>query len=346
MSEDAVRAAFARQAKVSPPLGSPFNGALAGVIGERIDRSTAVGRRVLDWDGIPDSLNDALPLRLTGALHLLARRGVEPGLTAVTPPNPLPNADGLWAAVAPVLESQEALILRLLDNPPQTNETGRAGPLMTGLLTLAAKTGLPMRLFELGSSAGLNLNLARFAYDLGGVKTGDPESAVLIKPDWDGLPPPAADVRILEARGVDQSPVDAAKDGELLIAYVWPDQPDRLARVIAAVELAKANPPRVDKGDAADWLEQILTPAGARGELRVVLHTVAYQYFPPLVQQRIRDHLALVGRTAAPDAPLAWLRYEVDTDLKAMSLRLTLWPDGTERVLGVGHPHGKNFQMF
>jgi hypothetical protein len=54
-----------------------------------------------------------------------------------------------------------------------------------------------------------------------------------------------------------------------------------------------------------------------------------------------------IGAQATADGPFAWLRYEGDPEYSnAMSLRLTLWPGGTERVLGVGHPHGDRFKRL
>jgi hypothetical protein len=42
-----VRAAFKRQGEVCKELGSPFMGRLMPLIGERLDRDTAVGARCL-----------------------------------------------------------------------------------------------------------------------------------------------------------------------------------------------------------------------------------------------------------------------------------------------------------
>ena len=51
-----------------------------------------------------------------------------------------------------------------LDQPPQTNEVGRAAALIGGLLILTHRFALPIRLFEIGCSAGLNLRADYFRF--------------------------------------------------------------------------------------------------------------------------------------------------------------------------------------
>ena len=78
----------------------------------------------------------------------------------------------------------------------------------------------------------------------------------------DGPPPPAAAVRIVRRRGVDLNPLDVRRDRDRLLAYLWPDQAKRLAAAQAALAIAAADPPPVDAGDAADWIEaQLARPA-------------------------------------------------------------------------------------
>jgi hypothetical protein len=343
MTESAVRDAFAKQAVWCDRLGSPFTALVCRLAGERLDRGSAVSRRILDWPGDPDALGDGLPLRLSGTLHALARRGDAPNLAAAYPPNDLPAPERLWALIADAIVAHEAFILARLDRAPQTNEVGRSGPLMAGMLTIAAQTGLPLSLFELGASAGLNLNLDRFSYRLGETVAGDPDSKVQISPAWTGPSPPQTTVKVAARRGVDLSPLDVAnvEDRELLTAYVWPDQQERLLRVLAAMEIALAFPPPLDRGDAADWLEAVLDPAPQEGVTRVVYHTVAFQYFPAAAQQRIRARLETAGTRARASAPLAWLSFENEPAMQGRTvLRLTLWPGGGQKILGVGHPHG------
>ena len=80
---------------------------------------------------------------------------------------------------------------------------------MIGLLTIAARFPLPMQLYELGASAGLNLLLDRFEYDLGGLRCGSLSGPLQLKPRWKGGSPPDTDVSIVGRRGVDRDTIGA-----------------------------------------------------------------------------------------------------------------------------------------
>jgi hypothetical protein len=293
---------------------------------------------------------DALMMRFTGGLNALVRCGAAPVLAALYPPAALPDVSAMVEALRAVLRDPvlDAELVRWLAGPPQTNEVARSGVLMAGLLTIAEATRLPLRLFELGTSAGLNLNLDRFGYRLGNVVTGDAASAVQLVPAWTGPAPPMADVKVLTRRGVDINPLDVSDAAvrERLMAYVWPDQTERVTRAAAAITLAQASPPPIDRADAADWVENRV--ALAAGSTAVVMHSIAWQYFPAVTQARIAAHLAALGTRASAEAPLAWLRYEMDDAAAAElpTLRLTLWQGGapTERLLARAHPHGAFIQ--
>ena len=336
--EAAVRAAFAEQAHWAERLGSPFTARLCALLGERLDERTKAGRKTLGWRGRPEAGADALPLRLCGGLHALVRSGAAPALAACYPPNPQPDPERLWAAVARAL--REPGLPRWIERAPQTNEVGRSAVLMAGLLAVAARHDLPVELLELGASAGLNLLLDRYRYDLGGLQAGDPASPLRLKPDWKGAAAPPARVVVARRRGVDLRPLDARRDGEGLLAYVWPDQPARLAQLGQALAIATADPPEIEQGDAAEWLDARLSEPAARGSARVVLHSVAFQYFPAQAKARIAASMASAGAAASRAAPLAWLRFEKRRQDERYSLRLRLWPDGEDRLLAWGHPHG------
>lgn len=341
MSEAAVRAAFAAQAGHCDRLGSPFTAALCRAVAGNLDRATAPGRRILDWPGPPDAGGDSVPLRLAGALNALVRRRRLPALARRYPPHPLPNPDALWPDVAEALAGASAEIDAWLDSAPQTNEVARAAVLMGGLAVVASETGLPLALLELGASAGLNLVLARYAYDLGGRRLGDSGSALRLAPTWEGGLPPSAPVAVRSRRGVDLNPIDVSReDGrERLLAYVWPDQSERLARTAAAIAIARADPPPLDRGDAAAWLEARLAEPPAPGVARVVQHSIAFQYFPPETQGRITAAMAAAADRAEASTPLAWSRFEVEPGAGSAALRLRLWPGGADRLLARADPH-------
>jgi len=339
-----IRAAFAQQGDWNRRLGAPFTARLCDRLGVVLDRTTATGTAVLDWPG--DAFADALMLRLTGGLNALVRADVLPGLAAHYPPHAAGDDAALDAALCAALADDR--LLPWLDSAPQTNEVGRSGVLMPGLLTIAAATGLPLALFELGASAGLNLRLDDYGYDLGGAVFGRADAPVRLAPDWQGPPPPAAEVRIVSRRGVDLAPIDvrdcAARDR--LLAYVWPEQAARVVRLEAALAAAAADPAPVDAGDAAGWVECHLAPV--EGRCGVVLHSIAFQYFPVTTRARIAAHMAAQGALATAAAPLAWLRYELDdrTPGALPTLRLTLWPGGDDRLLAHAHPHGASVQWL
>jgi hypothetical protein len=151
-------------------------------------------------------------------------------------------------------------------------------------------------------------------------------------------------LRIVARCGVDIAPLDVA-DGAVaqrLLAFIWPDQPERLARTQAAITLARQHPPALVRGDAADWIDQHL--ALADGMATVVYHSIAFQYFPSAAQARIIARLAAIGAAATPERPLAWLRLEMDDPANPATpaIRLTLWRGGApaEWLLGHAHAHG------
>jgi hypothetical protein len=338
--EKLVRDAFAAQAVWCDRLGSPFTARLMTALGRDLDRSTVTGKTVLEWSGQPDALGDSVPLRLAGALHALVRRGQLPGLAKLYPPHALPDTEALSAEALAAIATCDDDVLVWLKHPPQTNEVARSGVLYPGFMQIAADTGLPLALFEVGASAGLNMNPHLYAYDFDGNRYGDASSAVLIAPSWSGPAPGGIEPVIRTVRGCDRNPFDIRRDdhAERLVSYVWPDQPDRLARIEAACEIARDHPPKIDASDAADWVDDMFREPGEPGLVRVLYHSIAYQYFPEETQQRIARTMSGAGAVATAEAPVAWLSYELRESGKP-DLSLQLWPGGDSQVLATGDAH-------
>lgn len=340
MTEARVRKAFADQARWCAQLGSPFTSLLMQALGEGLEPGTPVADHVLGWQGDPDAMADSVPLRLAGALHALVREGEVPALGALYPPAPLPSLEPLQSAALAVLESHADAVLARLAFAPQTNEVARAAMLYAGLSHVAASLGLPFVLWELGASAGLNLFPERFGYRFGEAAHGQADAPVQLSPAWEGSVPASAAVQVVERRGVDLNPLDVSdpQQRSRLLSYVWPDQPERLQRAEAAVAIALEEPPRLDRGDAADWVDARMAAPAQAGVCRVLWHSIAFQYFPSDSQRRIVAAVERAGAAASAAAPLAWLAFEQAGDGPALTLRQ--WPgDGAPVTLARADAH-------
>ena len=240
------------------------------------------------------------------------------------------------------IDRHEAFIGRFLRSPPQTNEVGRSAVLLGGFLRVAAATGLPLRLLEIGASAGLNLIWDHYRYRLGKAEWGNPAATLLLAPRWTGaLPPLAAPLFVASRQACDLAPVDLDDEAsrQRLRAYVWADQRERLARLEQALAIARAAGHRVEQADASNWLRSHLqTPA--LGMATVLFHSIMWQYMPEPTRNAIAASIARAGARARREAPFAWLRFEPPRAGAGADLRLTIWPDGEDTRLATAQPHG------
>jgi len=291
-----------------------------------------------------DPLHGFLPLRVLGAVHERALAGDAPELARFYPTlDGRPEWPAVWEAFRGVVGAQREALLPRLASFPQTNEVRRCAGLLGGFLQIARETRLPLRLREIGTSAGLNLAWDRYHYALAPHRWGDPRSPVRIEAEWHG---PAAAFeerpRVESRAGCDLSPIRVADASEArrLEAYIWADQPERLARLRAAIALAREDPPRIARESAASWLERELREP-APGVATVVFHSSVWGYLGAEEQARVRALRAAAGASAREDAPFAWLSAEDEAGWGRMTIRLQLWPGGESRALAEGHPHGQ-----
>jgi hypothetical protein len=228
----------------------------------------------------------------------------------------------------------------------QTNEVGRSAALLGGFLSVSDRTRLPLRLLEVGASAGLNLRWDHYRYEQGDLAWGPPESPLVLADHFTGEKMPSLETArfsgVAERRGCDVAPVDpASEEGRLtLLSFVWPDQADRFSRLRAAIEVAKTVPATVDRADANDWLGSQLAPDVERpGTATVVFHSVVTQYLSDNGRARHQAILDSAGARATSAQPLAWLRLEPSTK-GSFEVRLTTWPGREERLLATASGHG------
>lgn len=336
--------AFRLQAGACATFGSPFNAGLLERMADDLEAGGPTQPLFARWLGqdVRRLFDDAVPIRAVNTFNHLAMGDEAPALTAVWPrPGASLDVDGAWAQAKAVIEPHGDMLSAFLGHEPQTNEVRRTAGLVGGFLAVAAATGLPLRTFEIGASAGLNQHWDRFRYEMGAFAWGDPASIVVIDTVWEGAPPPLPQARVVEKAACDRRPTDLtdAAQRRRLLACIWPDMFERLARSRRAIDLALALGVRVDTADALDWTRARVRPQP--GTATILYHSVFWQYLPAETQHGLAQVIADLGAEATADAPFAWLRYEPPPhNMGIMEVRLTLWPGGEDRRLAIVHPHG------
>ena len=335
---------FRQQAHACERLGSPMYAELLSGLADDLEDGGATAHVLRGHEDDPGP--SGLALRLAGSIHRLVLAGQAEELTSL-----FPTTGGTWssdgvAVVVDFLERRGGDVRPLLDRAPQTNEVGRAAALVGGLLRLVADAPLPVRLFEIGSSGGLNLQADRFRFtDTSGDEWGDPRSPVVLEAAWEGEPLPTdVPLSVVERGGCDVHPVDVTtEDGRLtLTSYVWPDMTARHSRLAGAIELARVRPVPVEQADAASYVDRL---AVVPGTMTVLWHSVMWQYVPREEQERISARLSELGATATDDAPLVHLFAEptrrTPEDEHRFWVCAESWPGGGARLfLGRMAPHG------
>lgn len=280
---------------------SPLYIRLMRAAADDIDAGGVVARL---FAGISTPPGSVPQLRLMGALHYLVLAGHAPTLAAFYPSaggdRPV---DDVWPVAEAVMEEQFDQVRARLDRTVQTNEPGRSAVLFAGLLWLTDRHRRPIRLLEIGASAGLNLIADRYCYVVDGHELGDPASPLRFVEPW--TPPPPIDleatasaVRIVARAGCDLSPLDPTHgDDQLtLLSYIWPDELHRIDRMRAALSVAAEGPIPIAARSASEWLPDALATA-RDGELTVVWHSVMRQYVAP--EEWAAIERALEGRPGA-----------------------------------------------
>ena len=287
----------------------------------------------------------ALALRFLGGVHRLALTRRAPRLALHLPSvGGTAGPDGAGHALMATVAEHADELRELTARPCQTNEVGRCAALLVGFLAVADETGLPLRLLEIGASAGLNLRWDRYGYrqpDLGW-SWGRQDAPLVLSGHWTAPPrPEPAEVAVVERAGCDPRPLDpTSPEGRLtLTSFVWPDQPERLARLRGALAMAAGTPAAVDAEGLATWLPARLAEPRT-GVATVVYSSAVAPYLSAAERTAEAAALATAGAGAGGAAPLYRLRFEHDADIGAFALDLWRWPGGEVRRLATANGHG------
>lgn len=338
--DPAVLDAFQRQVPACRDGGSEFTARILERCVEDLVAGGPLARLVAAHEGNP--FLDALPQRVVGAVQGLVLAGKAPELSKLHPfaggtPEWPAVADAFIAAIDEYLDELEPRMKRQV----QTNEVRRCCGLLGGFLEIARETGLPLRLLEMGSSAGLVMFWDRYRYELGPHRWGDPDAGLLLACDWEGAPP-AVDtpVTVASRRGCDIDPIDATDPEALrfIQSFYWADQVDRMELLLAAAR-ALPGPAPIERSGGGDFVEREVAEL-PEGVATVLYHSTMWWYVPRAEQERIRAAMELAGEGATRSRPLAWLRSEPPS-LDHVEIRLRIWPGGEDRLLGRAQHHGR-----
>ncbi len=290
----------------------------ARVIGYALEDYRAHGVAHDFFTGVPTRAAASTPgVRLMGALHYLALSGEAPELAAHFPScGGDGDADAIWDVAQALLVSHEQRIGELYDETPQTNEVLRATVLSAGLSELARTSGLPLRLFEIGASAGLNTRIQ-----------GD-------------------DYVVAERAACDLHPLDIndTQHRLRLLSFVWADDAERIARLHAAIDAARALPLVVEQADMFAWLQQRVRPKA--GYATVVMQSVVADHLTKDERARLAGIIEEIGNGATLASPFAWLRMEFQRETRRYETRLRTWPGGSDELIASSTGHAREIQWL
>ncbi len=214
------------------------------------------------------------------------------------------TASGYRSFRSLILGDWEAVSTVMLAHRTQTNEVARCAT----LLPLLARLPPPLALLEVGCSAGLCLLLDRYRYDYGGVggPIGPPDSPVLLRCEARGATPVPLTIPTVAWRaGIDLEPLDVGdrQAARWLEALVWPGEGDRLARLDAAVTVARRRPPPLTRADLTAGLGAAAGGAPEAATL-VVFHSATLAYVAAEGRERFVDDVRRLGATWVANEPI------------------------------------------
>jgi hypothetical protein len=275
---------------------------------------------------------DRLPALLaSAAVSFLVRRDRPEPLAGYFPepgaPAPPFDAGFFPAARAFVSARLDDIMAECAQRRYQMNEVARCAQIALGIAATAGPRPEPVGLVDLGTGAGLGLQLDRFGYLVGGRASGPPAAALRLSCEVRGSrePPSIAIPPIAERAGIDVAPVDlrdpAARSWLLACA---PPEASALDRLAAAIEVTRQHPAEILAGDVIRLLPGLLERF-APG--RAVLVTDAYLavFLPPERRAELTGILAEAGRSR----PVTWL---------SLDPLVPLGPSGRDSVQGLELP--------
>jgi hypothetical protein len=210
-----------------------------------------------------------------------------------------------WPAFrAFVLDRWDDVAATMRGRRTQTNEARRC----TALLPVLAALPQPLALLEVGASAGLCLFPDRWSYrydtDAGSHRVGaGPELRCTASGP---VPLPERLPDVVWRAGLDLHPLSAADDNDVrwLESLIWPEETERFDILREAVAIARADPPRLARGDLTAELASLAAEAPWNATL-VVFHSAVLAYVDEPGRVAFTAAVEALRRTARPTCWLA-----------------------------------------
>lgn len=270
-------------------------------------------------------------------------------------------APGPYAALREALLDDDGTIrATILDRSTQTNEAGRLATLTPVFARLSVEAGRrPLALVEAGASAGLCLYPDRWGYDwtAAGRRTVRTARAAVVGPEPRLACPVTGDLalpttvpEIAWRGGLDLNPLDVRDEDEMawLEILVWPEHDDRRDRLRHAIEIARADPPHLERGDIMADLPLMVADASRHGEV-VVFHSAVVAY----LSGEDRARFDTMMRRLVADGACRWVSNEGLNVIPSVLDGAPEPPDRTTfalaldgRALAWSHPHGRSMRWF
>jgi hypothetical protein len=269
---------------------------------------------------------DRLPALLaSAAIRFLVRRDQPEPLARYFPEpgEPQPAFDtGFYVAARQFISARlDDLMTECGRRRYQMNEAARCAQIAYAIAATTHSRSTPVGLVDLGTGAGLGLQIDRYRYAAGGRAPGPSSEDLSLYCDVRGpvLPPRLDLPPIAERAGIDIAPIDL-QDAE---ARAWliacaPPEASALTRLAAAVEVTRRYPTMIVAGDVVANLPDVLHQFDPG--LRVIV-TDAYLavFLPPERRTDLTKIMAEAGRVR----PVTWL---------SLDPLVPLGPSGRESV--------------
>ena len=327
---------------------APLNAALAGAISRDRSLHTLLAHA-------PES--QQYPVLLLAAIHYLVLAEPDHDLASWYPNVTVDHRDAADPALASTLhdfvnDRAPAVLELLATRRVQTNEIGRCALLLAGFDALAARVGRrPLAQVDVGTSAGLTTLLSRFRYRYDDHAIIGVDGPLIECSTRGDRPPPTSVPTMAAGRGIDLVPIDITEpdDARWLEACCWPDQKDRFERLVAAIEIARLDPPTLVTGDAIEVIRSVIDEVPG-DQHPVVTSTWALNYLEPDDRRRFLAELDAAGA----ERDMSWVFAEspaLTAELPhseelagehTTELVVVDWRDGrrTATPLANCHPHG------